>query len=80
MVRHEQISDTFVADAVLTGQDERVSEELLTDGTDQLPLDVLHRHLSRTKAAFTVNHSRVWHHNTEFRCGRSDDSLARLGK
>lgn len=53
MVRHEQISDAFVADAVLTGQDERVREELLTDGTDQLPLDVLHRHLSTTKTAFT---------------------------
>lgn len=66
MVRHEQISDTFVADAVLTGQDERVCEELLTHGTDQLPLDVLHRHLSSTKTAFRLSEFGV---NTEFRCG-----------
>lgn len=76
MVRHEQISDTFVADAVLTGQDERVCEELLTHGTDQLPLDVLHRHLSSTKTAFRLSESRQ--HRVSLR--RSDDPLARLGK
>lgn len=41
MVEHQQLFDTLVADAVLTGQDQRVGEELLTDRADQLPLDVL---------------------------------------
>lgn len=41
MVQHQQLPHTFVADAVLAGQDQRVGEELLTDGADQLPLDVL---------------------------------------
>lgn len=45
MVHHQQLSDTLVADAVLAGQDQRVGEELLTDGADQLPLDVLDRNL-----------------------------------
>lgn len=35
-----------MADAVLAGQDERVGEELLADGADQLPLDVLDRDLA----------------------------------
>lgn len=42
MVEHEQLADAFVADAVLAGQDERVGEELLTDGANQLPLYVLY--------------------------------------
>ncbi len=41
MVQHQQLSDTLVTDAVLAGQDQRVGEELLADGADQLPLDVL---------------------------------------
>lgn len=41
MVQHQQLADTLVADAVLAWQDERVGEELLADGADQLPLDVL---------------------------------------
>lgn len=41
MVYHQQLPDTLVADAVLAGQDQRVGEQLLTDGADQLPLDVL---------------------------------------
>lgn len=41
MVQHQQLSDTLVADTVLAGQDQRMGEELLTDRTDQLPLDVL---------------------------------------
>lgn len=41
MVHHQQLPDTLVADAVLAGQDQRVGEELLTDGADQLPLNVL---------------------------------------
>lgn len=41
MVHHQQLPDTFVTDAVLAGQDQRVGEELLTDGADQLPLNVL---------------------------------------
>lgn len=45
MVEHQQLPDTLVADAVLAGQDQRVGEELLTDGADQLPLDVLDRDL-----------------------------------
>lgn len=46
VVQHEQLAHALVADAVLTWQDERVGEELLADGADQLPLDVLDRHLS----------------------------------
>lgn len=46
MVQHEQLAHTLVADAVLTWQDERVGEELLADGADQLPLNVLDGHLS----------------------------------
>lgn len=46
MVQHEQLAHALVAHAVLTWQDERVGEELLADGADQLPLDVLDRHLS----------------------------------
>lgn len=45
MVQHQQLSDALVADAVLAGQDERVGEELLADGADQLPLDVFDRNL-----------------------------------
>lgn len=45
MVEHQQLSDALVADAVLAGQDQRMGEELLTDGADQLPLDVLDRDL-----------------------------------
>lgn len=45
MVHQQQLSDTLVADAVLAGQDQRVGEELLTDGADQLPLNVLDRNL-----------------------------------
>lgn len=41
MVYHQQLPDTLVADAVLAGQDQRVGEQLLADGADQLPLDVL---------------------------------------
>lgn len=41
MVDEQQLPDTLVADAVLAGQDERVGEELLAAGADQLPLDVL---------------------------------------
>lgn len=41
MVYHQQLPDTFVADAVLAGQDQGVGEELLAAGADQLPLDVL---------------------------------------
>lgn len=46
MVQHEQLTHALVADAVLTWQNERVGEELLADGADQLPLNVLDRHLS----------------------------------
>lgn len=46
MVQHEQLAHALVADAVLTWQDERVGEELFADGADQLPLNVLDRHLS----------------------------------
>lgn len=45
MVEHEQLSHTLVADAVLAGQDQRVGEELLADGADQLPLYILDRDL-----------------------------------
>lgn len=45
MVQHQQLSDTLVADAVLAGQDQRMGEELLADGADQLPLYVLDRDL-----------------------------------
>lgn len=55
MVGHEQLFDALVADAVLAGQDERMREELLTDGADQLPLDVLHRNLRNTNSGFSVN-------------------------
>lgn len=41
MVHHQQFPHTLVADTVLAGQDQRVGEELLTDGADQLPLNVL---------------------------------------
>lgn len=37
-----------MADAVLAGQDQGVSEELLTDGADQLPLYVLDRDPNKT--------------------------------
>lgn len=40
MVEHQQLPDTLMADAVLAGQDQRVGEELLADGADQLPLYV----------------------------------------
>lgn len=40
MIQHQQLSHTFVADAVLAGQDQRVREQLLTDRADQLPLYV----------------------------------------
>jgi len=46
MVREEHVFNTPVTHTVLTGQDERLSEQLFTDRTDQLPLDALHRHLS----------------------------------
>lgn len=63
MVQHEQLPHTLVADAVLAWQDERVGEELLADGADQLPLDVLDRHLMmrriNKKLAFTITSSRV---------------------
>lgn len=45
MVQHQKLSDTLVTDAVLTGQDQRMGEELLADRADQLPLDVLDRDL-----------------------------------
>lgn len=41
MVYHQQLTDTLVTDAVLTGQNQRMGEELLTARADQLPLDVL---------------------------------------
>lgn len=65
MVQHEQLAHTLVADAVLTWQDERVGEELLADGADQLPLDVLDRHLSTDRRRinkslqFTITRSPV---------------------
>lgn len=63
MVQHEQLPHTLVADAVLAWQDERVGEELLADGADQLPLDVLDRHLMIRRInnclAFTITGSRV---------------------
>lgn len=45
MVEHQQLPDTLVADAVLAGQDQRMGEELLADGADQLPLNVFDRDL-----------------------------------
>lgn len=54
MVQHEQLAHTLVADTVLTWQDERVGEELLADGADQLPLNILDRHLIGRK----INKSR----------------------
>lgn len=53
MVGHEKIFDAFVTDAVLTGQDERMSEKLFTDGTDQLSLNALHGHLCNKTQADT---------------------------
>lgn len=49
MVQHEQLFHTFVADAVLAGQDQRMGEELLADWADQLPLYVLDRDLMMAK-------------------------------
>lgn len=49
MVQHQQLFDTFVTDAVLAGQDQRVGEELLTDRADQFPLDVLDGDLNVTR-------------------------------
>lgn len=49
MVQHEQLFHTFVADAVLAGQDQRMGEELLADWADQLPLYVLDRDLIMEK-------------------------------
>lgn len=49
MVQHEQLFHTFVADAVLAGQDQRMGEELLADWADQLPLYVLDRDLMMEK-------------------------------
>lgn len=49
MVQHEQLSHTFVADAVLAGQDQRMGEELLADWANQLPLYVLDRDLMMEK-------------------------------
>lgn len=46
MIHHQQLTDAFVADAVLARQDERVGEELLADGAYQLPLDILDGHLA----------------------------------
>lgn len=45
MVDQQQLAHALVADAVLAGQDERVGEQLLAAGADQLPLDVLDGHL-----------------------------------
>lgn len=55
MAGQEQLSDALVAHTVLAGQDERVCEQLLTDGADQLPLDALHRNLRNTNSGFSVN-------------------------
>ena len=41
MAEHQQLADAFMTDAVLAGQDQGVGEELLADGTDELPLNVL---------------------------------------
>lgn len=57
MVHHQQLPHALVADAVLTWQDERVGEELLADGADQLPLDVLDGNLV-TKQGHQNSHIR----------------------
>lgn len=54
MAEHQQLPDTFVADAVLAGQDQGVSEELLTDGADQLPLYVLDRDLVSNRQNYSL--------------------------
>lgn len=54
MVLHQQVPDALVANAVLAGQDEGVGEELLTDGADQLPLDVFDGNLERETAFLDV--------------------------
>lgn len=57
MVQHEQLPHTFVADAVLAGQDQRVGEELLTDGADQLPLNVLDGNLRMEPDVFSITNT-----------------------
>lgn len=54
MVEHEQLPHAFVADAVLAGQDQRVGEQLLAYGADQLPLNVLDRDLSTEVKSFNL--------------------------
>lgn len=63
MVQHEQLAHTLVADAVLAWQDERVGEELLADGADQLPLYVLDRHLRmrRTHMSLALTTAELGH-------------------
>jgi len=71
MVREEHVFNTPVTHTVLTGQDERLSEQLFTDRTDQLPLDALHRHLSthtHTHNCENVQNSASKLRREEFHC------------
>lgn len=43
MVQQQQLSDTLVTNTVLTGQDEGVRKQLLTNWTNELPLNILDR-------------------------------------
>ena len=53
MVQHEELPHALVADTVLTGQDERVREQLLAYGADELPLDVLDRNLRKSEYSYS---------------------------
>lgn len=49
MVQQQQLSDTLVTNAVLTGQDEGVCKQLLADRTNEFTLNVLDRDLVWTQ-------------------------------
>lgn len=61
MVEHQQLPDTLVADAVLAGQDQRMGEELLADGADQLPLNVFDRDLVERERGRRRDHWKLPH-------------------
>lgn len=45
MVDEQQLLNALVTNAMLAGQDQRVGEQLLTYGADELPLNVPDRNL-----------------------------------